>query len=79
MAAVFNIPVLGGGGGSGEDGLSAISSLFGGGAPESGKGGPAAAGGEGALRGWRAAGHRRRWTQFLDQNSPRWCARCTSQ
>jgi len=64
LAAVFNIPV--GGGGGGEDGLSAISALFGGGAGGAdGKGGPA--GGAGALAGMAGGLAQTQMTQFLDQ------------
>ena len=63
LAAVFNIPVDG----SGEDGLSAISTLFGGGAPGGGKNGPAP-GGAGGLAGGLAGGMaQQQMTQFLDQ------------
>ncbi|HEY8211778.1 MAG TPA: prepilin-type N-terminal cleavage/methylation domain-containing protein [Myxococcaceae bacterium] len=69
LAAVFNIPV--GGGGDGQDGLSAISSLFGGasGSPPGGdgKGGPAGAGGAGALAGMAGGLAQAQMTQFLDQ------------
>jgi len=70
LAAVFNIPV---GGGDGEDGLSAISSLFGGALPGGsppggdGKGGPAGAGGAGALAGMAGGLAQAQMTQFLDQ------------
>ena len=65
LAAVFNIPV---GGGGGEDGLSAISSLFGGGAGGAdGKRGAAGAGG--ALAGMAGGLAQTQMTQFLDQIS----------
>lgn len=62
LAAVFNVPV----GGGGEGGLDAISSLFGGGAPGGdGKGG-GAAGGAGALAGMAGGLAQTQMTQFLD-------------
>lgn len=64
LAAVFNIPA---GGGSGEDGLSAIAGLFGGGGDKGG--GAGGAGGAGALAGMAGGLAQTQMTQFLDQIS----------
>lgn len=65
LAAVFNIPVDG----TGEDGLSAIASIFGGGGGGGGKDGAAggAAGGAGALAGMAGGMAQTQMTQFLEQ------------